>query len=294
MSAYRDRLQGVPAWGRCGVMGVVDVTPGSFSEDRSGLDVDRAVAHGLDLVGQGADIVDVGAESTRPGDVRIPRDEEMRRVLPVVRALAEGGALVSVDTMRADVAEAAVDAGARMINDVSGGQADPGMAKVVAGSGVAFVLLHRRARSGAVEGGAVSGGAVSEAVAEAEQQMDALVAAEVDPAQLIIDPGLGIATRTRADDWALLAGLDAWRRLGRPLLIAASRKRFLGTLLADPTTGDPRPPRARDAATAAVSAIAAAQGAWAVRVHEVRATADAVRVEAAIRAARTPEADAGR
>ncbi|NEA98591.1 dihydropteroate synthase [Streptomyces sp. SID13726] len=275
-------------------MGVVDVSPGSFSDGGPRLDADRAVAHGLELVGQGADIVDVGAESARPGAVRIARDEELLRVLPVVRALAEDGVLVSVDTMRAEVAEAAVDAGARMINDVSGGQADPGMAKVVARSGVPFVLLHRRVRSVGTAEPDGSGGAVSEAVAEAEQQMAALVAAGVDPSQLIIDPGLGIATRTRADDWALLAGLDAWRRLGRPLLIAASRKRFLGTLLADPTTGDPRPPRARDAATAAVSAIAAAQGAWAVRVHEVRATADAVRVEAAIRTARASGADADR
>ncbi|MFF3511482.1 dihydropteroate synthase [Streptomyces sp. NPDC002573] len=294
MSTYRDRLPGVPEWGRCGVMGVIGVTPGSYSDGKLRLDVGQAVAHGLELVGQGADIVDVGAESTRPGAVRITREEELRRVLPVVRGLAEGGALVSVDTTRADVAEAAVDADARIINDVSGGRADPAMVKVVARTGVPFVLLHRRARSADTEGPAGYGDAVSESVAEAERQMDAMVTADVDPAQVITAPGLGIATGTRADDWALPARLDAWRRLGRPVLVAASRKRFLGTLLADPARGDPRPPRARDAATAAVSAIAATQGAWAVRVHEVRATADAVRVEAALRTARHPEPDSHR
>ena len=282
MNAYTMPL---PDWGRCGVMGIVNVTPDSFSDGGLWLDPGKAVAHGLELVAQGADVVDVGGESTRPGAVRVTREEELRRVLPVVRGLAEGGALVSVDTMRADVAEAAVDAGARIINDVSGGRADPGMVRVAARTGVPFVVMHWRGQSAGMDDLAAYGDVVGEVIDEVERQMDAVVSGGVDPAQVIVDPGLGFA-KTREDDWALLARLDAWSRLGRPVLVAASRKRFLGTLLADPVTGDPRPARARDAATAAVSALAAAQGAWAVRVHEVPATADAVRVEAALREAR--------
>ncbi|RMB80543.1 dihydropteroate synthase [Streptomyces shenzhenensis] len=263
-------------------MGIVNVTPDSFSDGGLRLDADRAVAHGLALVGHGADIVDVGGESTRPGAVRITREEELRRVLPVVRGLAEEGVLVSVDTMRADVAEAAVGAGARIINDVSGGRADPGMVKVAARTGVPYVVMHWRGQSAGMDGLATYGDMVREVVGEMERQMETMIAGGIDPAQLIVDPGLGFA-KSRAGDWALLAGLDAWHHLGHPVLVAASRKRFLGTLPADPAMGEPCPPRAGDAATAAVSAIAASQGAWAVRVHKVRATADAVRVEAALR-----------
>jgi dihydropteroate synthase len=290
MNAYNSSapalpLPGLDDWGRCGVMGIVNVTPDSFSDGGLWLDPGRAVAHGLDLVAQGADVVDVGGESTRPGAVRVTEEEELRRVLPVVRGLAEGGALISVDTMRAVVAEAAVAAGARIINDVSGGRSDPDMIRVAARTGVPFVVMHWRGQSAAMDELARYGDVVGEVIEEVERQMDAVVSGGVDPTQLIVDPGLGFA-KTREDDWALLARLDAWTRLGRPVLVAASRKRFLGTLLADPVSGDPRPARARDAATAAVSAHAAAQGAWAVRVHEVPATADAVRVEAALRAAR--------
>ncbi|MFE9287929.1 dihydropteroate synthase [Streptomyces olivaceus] len=287
MNADRDRLPGVPAWGRCGVMGIVNVTPDSFSDGGLWLDPDRAVAHGLSLVGQGADIVDVGGESTRPGAARITAEEESRRVLPVVRGLVQEGVLVSVDTMRADVAEAAVDAGARIVNDVSGGRADPAMVKVAARAGVPFVVMHWRGQSAGMDRLTAYDDVLGEVVDEVERQMETTVAGGMDPAQVIVDPGLGFA-KSRADDWTLLAGLGAWRRLGRPVLVAASRKRFLGTLLAAPSTGAPRPARARDAATAAVSALAAAEGAWAVRVHTVGATADAVRVEAALRQARAP------
>jgi dihydropteroate synthase len=287
MNAYTSPLPGLEHWdwGRCGVMGIVNVTPDSFSDGGLWLDPGKAVAHGVDLSAQGADIVDVGGESTRPGAVRVTREEELRRVLPVVRGLAEAGVRVSVDTMRAAVAEAAVEAGACVINDVSGGLADPGMVAVAARTGVPFVVMHWRGQSASMDELAGYGDVVVDVIDEVERQMDAVVSAGVDPAQVIVDPGLGFA-KSREDDWALLARLDAWSRLGRPVLVAASRKRFLGTLLADPVTGEPRPARARDAATAAVSALAAAQGAWAVRVHEVPATADAVRVEAALRGAK--------
>ena len=286
MSSYKSALPGLDDWGRCGVMGIVNVTPDSFSDGGLWLDPGRAVAHGLDLVAQGADIIDVGGESTRPGAVRVTQEEELRRVLPVVRGLAAEGVTVSVDTMRAAVAEAAVGAGARIINDVSGGRADAQMVPVAARTGVPFVVMHWRGQSAGMDDLASYGDVVGEVIDEVERQMDEVVSGGVDPAQVIVDPGLGFA-KGREDDWALLARLDAWSRLGRPVLVAASRKRFLGTLLADSATGEPRPARARDAATAAVSALAAAQGAWAVRVHEVPATADAVRVEAALRGART-------
>ncbi|MET8983461.1 dihydropteroate synthase [Streptomyces sp. NPDC004539] len=279
-----DPLPGLPRWGRCAVMGVVNVTPDSFSDGGLWLDPGRAVAHGLELVADGADMVDVGGESTRPGAERVTCEEELRRVLPVVRGLVEGGAVVSVDTMRAEVAEAAVDLGARIINDVSGGRADPAMAKVAARTGAAFVVMHWRGQSDRMAGLAEYGDVVADVVREVEQQVDVVVSAGVDLSQIVVDPGLGFA-KTGAHNWSLLAGIDAWTRLGRPVLIAASRKRFLGSLLADPVTGTPRPPLDRDPATAAVSVLAASQGAWAVRVHEVSSTADAVRVEAAVRGA---------
>jgi len=285
MTVHKSPLPGLDDWGRCGVMGIVNVTPDSFSDGGLWLDPGRAVAHGLDLVAEGADIVDVGGESTRPGSLRVTQEEELRRVLPVVRGLAAAGVTVSVDTMRAAVAEAAVEAGARIINDVSGGRADELMVPVAARTGVPFVVMHWRGQSASMDDLATYGDVVGEVIEEVERQMDAVVSGGVDPAQVIVDPGLGFA-KGRDDDWALLARLDAWAGLGRPVLVAASRKRFLGTLLADRATGELRPARARDAATAAVSALAAAQGAWAVRVHEVPATADAVRVVAALRGAR--------
>ena len=286
METPHRHLPGLADWGRCGVMGIVNVTPDSFSDGGLWLDPEKAIAHGIELVEQGADLVDVGGESTRPGAKRVTEEEELRRVVPVITGLAAAGVVVSVDTMRAAVAEAAVAAGAKVINDVSGGRADADMVKVAAETGVPFVVMHWRGQSTEMDGLARYQDVVREVVAEVEAQAEAVVAAGVKPEQLIVDPGLGFA-KTREDDWALLARLDAWTRLGHPLLVAASRKRFLGTLLADERTGELRPARERDAATAAVSALAASAGAWAVRVHEVAATADAVRVEAALRSART-------
>ncbi|MFJ5925656.1 dihydropteroate synthase [Kitasatospora sp. NPDC092948] len=278
-------LPGIPVRDRCAVMGILNVTPDSFSDGGRWRDPGRAVEHGLQLAAMGADVVDVGGESTRPGACRIPAEDELARVLPVVRALARQGVPVSIDTMRARVAQAAVDAGARIVNDVSGGLADRAMARTVARSGVPFVVMHWRGQSRAMDELADYDDVVTEVVGEVRCRMDALVSAGMDPQQIVVDPGLGFA-KGRRDDWTLLASLDAWAALGRPLLVGPSRKRFLGELLSDPATGEFRPARERDAATAATAALAAAQGAWAVRVHEVGAVADAVRVEAALRAHR--------
>lgn len=209
--------------------------------------------------------------------------EELRRVLPVVRGLAAEGVTVSVDTMRASVAEQAVAAGAALVNDVSGGLADPAMVPVVAEAGVPFVVMHWRGFSQDMNARAVYSDVVREVVGELRERMDAVVAGGVAPERIVIDPGLGFAKQAE-HDLALLAALPELRSLGRPLLVAASRKRFLGRVLAGPG-GSPPPARERDAATAAVSAISAREGAWAVRVHEVRATADAVRVARAVEGA---------
>lgn len=276
-------MAGLPDWDRCAVMGVVNVTPDSFSDGGLWFDPERAVKHGLDLIAAGADLVDVGGESTRPGARRVDEPEELRRVIPVVRELAAAGAVVSVDTMRASVAERAVEAGARLVNDVSGGLADPAMLSVAADARVPFVVMHWRGASIDMNSRALYGDVVAEVVDELRERLDAVVAAGVDPERVVIDPGLGFA-KDAGHDLALVAHLDRLRALGRPLLVAASRKRFLGRVLAG-GEGDPPPARERDAATAAVSAIAAREGAWAVRVHQVRPTADAVRVARAVEAA---------
>ncbi|MBB4784517.1 dihydropteroate synthase [Streptomyces rapamycinicus] len=279
----RGRVAGLPEWDRCAVMGVVNVTPDSFSDGGRWFDTDLAVKHGLDLVAAGADLVDVGGESTRPGAARVDEAEELRRVIPVVRELAAAGAVISVDTMRAAVAERAVAAGARLVNDVSGGGADPAMVPMVAAAGVPFVVMHWRGQSIDMNNRAVYADVVGEVVAELRAGLERAVAGGVDPERIVVDPGLGFA-KDADHDLALVARLSALRELGRPLLVAASRKRFLGRVLAG-DGGSPPPARERDAATAAVSALAAREGAWAVRVHEVRASADAVRVARAIEAA---------
>ncbi|MBV2354631.1 dihydropteroate synthase [Streptomyces sp. J2-1] len=293
MSTLRGRGHppGLPTWNRCAVMGVVNVTPDSFSDGGHWFDTTSAVKHGLDLAARGADMVDVGGESTRPGATRVDEAEELRRVIPVVRGLAAEGVTVSVDTMRASVAEQALTAGAALVNDVSGGLADPAMIPVVAAAGTPFVVMHWR---GFLTGDTVRGGyadVVTEVVDELRARVDAVLAGGVAPDRLILDPGLGFS-KDAEHDLALLAHLDRLRALGHPVLVAASRKRFLGRVLAGPG-GAPPPARERDAATAAVSALAAHAGAWAVRVHEVRATADAVRVARAVEEARTEQSTPG-
>ncbi len=188
-------------------MGVVNVTPDSFSDGGAWLDPDKAIAHGLELAGQGADIIDVGGESTRPGAERVPEADELRRVLPVVEALASAGSYVSIDTMRAEVARQGLAAGARMVNDVSGGLADPQMPGVIAGSGVPYIVMHWRGHSADMYGPAVYGDVVAEVSAELGRRLTALTAAGVGSDQVILDPGLGFA-KLPEHNWRLLAGLD--------------------------------------------------------------------------------------
>ncbi|PXW35503.1 UNVERIFIED_CONTAM: dihydropteroate synthase [Williamsia faeni] len=272
------------------IMGVVNVTADSFSDGGRYLDVDAAIEHGVALVADGADIIDVGGESTRPGAQRIDSDLEIARVRPVIEGLSSRGIVTSVDTMRAKVAEAALAAGVGIINDVSGGRADPDMAKVVAESGSPWILMHWRptgsdyAHSGEAAG---YGDVVSEVRTELLEQVDAAVKAGVDPGALILDPGLGFA-KTGEHNWALLQRLPELVALGFPVLIGASRKRFLGTLLAD-ADGTVRPPDGREVATAALSALAAAYGAWGVRVHDVASSRDAVAVAKAWHAGGFPD-----
>ncbi|MCC9153788.1 dihydropteroate synthase [Streptomyces parvulus] len=281
----RPHPAGLTAWDRCAVMGVVNVTPDSFSDGGRFFDTTAAIKHGLHLVAEGADLVDVGGESTRPGATRVDEDEELRRVVPVVRGLASEGVTVSVDTMRASVAARALAAGATLVNDVSGGLADPRMIPAVADTGAPFVVMHWR---GLLEGGNVKGeyaDVVTEVVDELRTRVDAVLEGGIAPDRVVVDPGLGFS-KNADHDLTLLAHLDRLLGLGHPLLVAASRKRFLGRVLAADPDAAPPPARERDAATAAVSALAAHAGAWAVRVHEVRATADAVRVARAVEGAR--------
>lgn len=262
------------------VMGVLNVTDDSFSDGGRYLDPDKAVAHGLALVADGADIVDVGGESTRPGATRVDPRVETARVIPVVKALAAQGITVSIDTMHADVAGAALCGGARIVNDVSGGRADPAMAPLLADAKVPWVLMHWRSVSAQRPHVAPHyRDVVGEVRAELLASVDAAVSAGVDPGQLMIDPGLGFA-KTGQHNWALLHALPQFVATGIPVLLGASRKRFLGTLLAE-ADGAPRPPDGRETATAVVSALAALHGAWGVRVHDVRATVDALKVVAA-------------
>lgn len=269
---------------RCLVMGVVNVTPDSFSDGGKWLDAATAIRHGIDLAAVGADLVDVGGESTRPGATRIDADEELRRVIPVIEGLVAEGIRVSVDTMRASTARRALDAGATIVNDVSGGRADPEMMDVVAAADSPIVLMHWRAHS--VDMQALDhthyDDIIDDIVAELAVQVDAAIDAGIARERIILDPGLGFS-KTGEQNWTVLAHLDAFVGLGFPLLVAASRKRFLGELLADPLPDGgrrPRPTDRREDATTAITTLAATAGAWCVRVHEPAASADAVRVVA--------------
>ncbi|MCX2929022.1 dihydropteroate synthase [Mycobacterium sp. CVI_P3] len=262
---------------RTQVMGVVNVTDDSFSDGGRYLDPARAVEHGLTLVNQGAAIIDVGGESTRPGAVRIDAEVEAARVVPVIKELAAQGITVSIDTMHAAVAAAALDSGASIVNDVSGGKADPAMAPLVAEAKVPWVLMHwRSVRAEHPHEVPAYDDVVAEVRAELLAGVDAAVAAGVDPENLIIDPGLGFA-KTAQHNWALLRALPDFVATGIPVLVGASRKRFLGALLAA-ADGTVRAPDGREIATAVISALAAHRGVWGVRVHDVQASVDALRV----------------
>lgn len=264
-------------------MGVVNVTPDSFSDGGRFLSVDAAVSHGLELLADGADLLDIGGESTRPGATRPLVSEELARVVPVIRQLAEAGAVVSVDTMRAEVAEAALAAGAVLVNDVSGGLADPRMLAVVADAGAPYVAMHWRAHSDHMTDFAAydgPGGVVAGVRDELGARVEAMLAAGIAEDRIVLDPGLGFAKRAE-HNWELLADLAPVLGLGFPVLVGASRKSFLGSLLAPPG-GPSRPVDEREYAHAAVIAHLTRLGAWGVRVHDVRAARDTMAATAAI------------
>jgi dihydropteroate synthase len=270
--------------GRAVVMGVVNVTVDSFSDGGRYLNAAAAIRRGRALVAAGADIVDIGGESTRPGAHRVPAEVEAARVVPVVTELAGDGVVCSVDTTRAAVAQAALGAGARIVNDVSGGLADPEMAGLVADAGAPWILMHWRGHSLDMDALAVYDDVVDDVRRELAARVAAALAAGVREDAIVLDPGLGFA-KTAEHNWALLRALPSITGLdgpgwGFPVLVGASRKRFLGVLLAD--ADGPRPPDGREVATSVISGLAGAAGAWGVRVHEAADSLDAVRVAAAV------------
>lgn len=259
------------------VMGILNVTPDSFSDGGKHATADTAIAAGLRMFYAGADIIDVGGESTRPGAEDVAPEEEQRRVIPVIQALVKAGALVSIDTTHTTTAAAALEAGAAIINDVSGLSIEPGMPELVASSKAPYILTHRRGDARTMTGLTEYDDVVQDVLAELSGVRDKLYAAGVAPEQIIIDPGLGFS-KNEDHNWELLQGLDDFAAMGHRVLVAASRKRFLGTLLT--VSGKSAAPEERDGATAAISAIAAYRGAWAVRVHDVGPSLDAVKVAA--------------
>ncbi|MBT1544518.1 dihydropteroate synthase [Curtobacterium aurantiacum] len=278
----RRRDRGGPAEDRTRVLGILNVTPDSFSDGGLHQAYDAAVQHARDLVAAGADVIDVGGESTRPGSERVPVPVEQERVLPVVQQLVAEGIPVSVDTMNAATAERAVDLGAAIVNDVSGGLADPDMARVVASTGVGFVVMHWRGHSDRMYRNAEYTHAVEEVRREVELRVAELIVLGVRQEQVVIDPGLGFAKRG-VQNWEILAGYERFASIGLPVLVAASRKRFLDGV------GSPEgaPPKERDLATAAISLLAAERGAWGVRVHDPAPTRAVLDVWDAWRAARS-------
>jgi dihydropteroate synthase len=269
-------VSGLPQPGRTLVIGVVNVTPDSFSDGGLWFESRDAIDHGLELINEGADIVDIGGESTRPGADRPTVEEELRRVLPVVSELAATGAVVSIDSMRPEVVAEAVARGAAMVNDVSGGRADPAMLRLVADLQVPYVCMHWRGHSAGMQNLADYTDVVAEVIAELRQQISAALSAGIAAERLIIDPGLGFA-KTGEHNWQLLQRMDELFALSLPVLAGVSRKAFLGTLLAD-SESRPRRAKERDAATTALTTILAGQGIWGVRVHSVRPNRDAIAV----------------
>ena len=262
------------------IMGVLNVTPDSFSDGGRYFDHDRAIAHGLELIDTGADIIDVGGESTRPGSVRVDEDEELRRVVPVIRELAAAGAVISVDTMRARVARESLAAGAHIINDVSAGQSDPTMLDLAAESAAPIVLMHWRGYLDQASATFHYDDVVAEVITELRPRIDEAIAVGVDPANIIVDPGLGFS-KNAEHNWQILAALDEFAGLDHRLLVAASRKRFISSLISpeDPKLAEQT---AKDQATATISALSAQAGAWAVRVHDPATSAIACRVVSAV------------
>ncbi|MDU0478972.1 dihydropteroate synthase [Staphylococcus chromogenes] len=263
---------------RCLVMGILNVTEDSFSDGGRYLDLDAALAHAHQLIDAGADIIDVGGESTRPGATRVEANVERERVVPVIQALASEGIKTSVDTMRASVAAASAEAGVSLINDVSGGLADPDMYRVMADIDLPVCLMHwKTVRFGDAAGQAhATGDVVADVRRVFDNLVDNAVSAGVAQDQIVLDPGLGFA-KSAADNWALLNALPEFIAGEYPILVGASRKRFLTAIRADRGNHEATPLEA-DPATAAVTAISAQLGAWCVRVHNVAVSRDAVDV----------------
>jgi len=262
--------------GRTLVMGVLNVTPDSFSDGGLFEDTQTAIAHGKFMASNGADIVDVGGESTRPGSTRISQEEELSRVIPVIEALVKDDIIVSIDTMRSEVARASVAAGASIINDISGGKADPQMLPYVAESGVPFILMHWRGHSDVMAQLTDYDDVTADVVSEISAQVENAVFAGVDRNRIAIDPGIGFA-KTTQQNWPLLQELEAIDALELPVLWGVSRKKFLGELLSN-SSGELRDMNGRGAATTALTTYLALAGAWAVRVHDSQAARDAIEV----------------
>jgi dihydropteroate synthase len=262
------------------IMGILNLTPDSFSDGGQFDSVESAVDAATSMAARGANIIDIGGESTRPGAERISLETELARVIPVIEQIAAQGIYVSIDTMRSEVAAAAISAGARMVNDVSGGLADPQMLEVVASLGVPIVLMHWRGASKSMQENIHYDNALVEVCSELQNRAKAALNAGIDRGNIILDPGIGFGKEAE-HNWELLRNLDALLALGYPLLVGVSRKRFIGSLLAD-SEGMPRDVSARDIASAIASAYLLQRGAWGVRVHDVQATSDAYRALCAI------------
>jgi len=257
---------------RTQVMGILNVTPDSFADGGKHFDFASAITRAKEMIAEGVDIIDVGGESTRPGAERVSEDEEKDRVIPVVTELVELGAVVSIDTMRASTAQAAIGAGATYVNDVSGGLADPEMAKLIAKNpAVQYVVMHWRAHSATMQDAAVYEDVVVEVKQELDDRVTALLVAGVNPEQLILDPGIGFA-KNAEHNWELLRNLDRLALLGYPLLVGASRKRFIGELLGANSPDD------REFASVALTTQLAQAGIWGVRTHSVKPHRDAIAV----------------
>ena len=257
------------------VMGVLNVTPDSFSDGGRFDDTEIAINHALQMIEDGADIIDIGGESTRPGSERISAQVELDRVLPVIAGLVDSGVAISIDTMRAEVARAAIDAGACMINDVSGGKSDPEMLSYVSTLSVPYILMHWRGPSNIMNTLTDYNDVVADVTSEISKQVDVAVAAGIARERIAVDPGIGFA-KTVDQNWPILKHLDVLEGLGLPILMGASRKKFLGELLAK--DGVARDSDERESATTAISTLMAARRIWAVRVHEVKASSDAIAV----------------
>lgn len=269
--------------GRAVVMGILNCTPDSFSDGGEYNSTETAIAHGLRMFYGGADIIDVGGESTRPGSHAVAEKEEQERILPVISALAKAGALISVDTRHASTAALALDAGAGLINDVSGANVHADMIALIAERQVPYVLMHSRGDSRSMDSLTQYDDVVEEVVAELSEMRQRFYDAGVKPEMLIMDPGVGFS-KNAAQNWELLANLDRVAALGNKVLVGTSRKRFLGSLLT--SAGKAAAPKERDDATSATTALAGAQGIWGVRVHDVGASLDAAKVAARLREAK--------